>query len=135
MSARALVVALSVCAMGAGEPRPDEREAGFADPALVFTKKPPLGLVGMQVHLDHIRVQGKSGNGLWVGPTKGRRIFVVPVDPSFIEFVAVGAVLDIRGVLRETPAPAQARKSWAVDARTARCLAYEPVYIDAWNLN
>jgi hypothetical protein len=62
-------------------------------------------------------------------------VFVLPVDPSFVSFVAVGAKVDLRGTLRESPAAAQAARDFALDRASSRRLANEPLYIDAWSIS
>lgn len=95
----------------------------------------PGDLAGTEVELDDVRVRAKSGNGLWVGYTRQRQIFVLPIDPSFVEFVTVGAALDVRGTLRETPSAAQAAKTFAMGAQSARKLAGDRFYIEAWTVS
>lgn len=109
-----------------------------ANPAVIANKiygDSPGDLAGTEVELDDVRVRAKSGNGLWVGYTRQRQIFVLPIDPSLVEFVTVGAALDIRGTLRETPSAAQAVKTFAMGAQSARKLAGDRFYIDAWTVS
>jgi hypothetical protein len=86
---------------------------------------------GTSVELDHAVVRGKSGNLMRVAHHR-REIFVAPVDPSWLEWIAVGAVVDIRGTVREAPSASQARLVYAVDRATAARLARSHILIDAW---
>lgn len=121
---------------GADRYEPDTHDP--ANPAVIANKiygDSPGDLAGTEVELDDVRVRAKSGNGLWVGYTRQRQIFVLPIDPSLVEFVTVGAALDIRGTLRETPSASQAVKTFAMGAQSARKLAGDRFYVDAWTVS
>ncbi|MGE0549747.1 MAG: hypothetical protein AB7O24_29160 [Kofleriaceae bacterium] len=89
----------------------------------------------MAIHLTDIMVRAKSGNGLWVGYTAARQIFVVPIDPSFVEFVTVSAHVDIRGTVREAPSASQAARIFAMDATSSKRLGRDRFYIEAWTVS
>jgi hypothetical protein len=86
------------------------------------------------VSLDAVPVRSKSGNGVWVGYSPHRQIYVVPPDPSSIGFLTVGAKVDIHGTLRVTPSAGQATLSFAMDRGSAGRLARDHIYIDAWSM-
>ncbi len=117
------------------EPAEPPLEEGFASAEQVFAANPPRSLADYEVHLEDVPVRRKSGRGLWIGYSARRQVFVVPVDPSFVSFVAVGAKVDVRGTLRETPGAAQAARDFALDRASTRRLANEPLYIDAWSIS
>jgi hypothetical protein len=119
------------------QPAPAEPplEEGFASADQVFAAKPPRSLADHEVHFEDVPVRRKSGRGLWIGYSARRQVFVVPVDPSFVSFVAVGAKVDVRGTLRKSPAAAQAARDFALDRASARRLANAPLYIDAWSIS
>jgi hypothetical protein len=86
---------------------------------------------GMTVELDHAVIRGISGNLMRVAH-RDRELFVVPVNPSWLEFLTIGAIVDIHGALRKPPSARQAQLDYAIDRRTAARLARERFYIDAW---
>jgi hypothetical protein len=86
---------------------------------------------GTTVELDHAVVRGVCGNLMRVAH-KGHELFVAPEDPSWLEFVAIGAVVDIHGTLRAPPRARQAQLDYAIDRRTALRLERQRVFIDAW---
>ncbi len=90
--------------------------------------------MGTNVHLEDVPVRRKAGNGLWIGYSRRHQLFAVPIDPSFVEFVTVGARIDLRGTLRETPSARQATMVFALDRTSSRLIADEPLYIDAWTM-
>ncbi|HSK04965.1 MAG TPA: hypothetical protein VK932_27140 [Kofleriaceae bacterium] len=117
------------------EPAEPPLEEGFASAEQVFAAKPPRSLADHEVYFEDVPVRRKSGRGLWIGYSARRQVFVLPVDPSFVSFVAVGAKVDVRGTLRESPAAAQAARDFALDRASARRLANAPLYIDAWSIS
>ncbi len=118
-----------------GEPAEPPLEEGFASADQVFAEDPPRSLADHEVHLEDVPVRRKSGRGLWIGYSARRQVFVVPVDPSFVSFVTVGAKVDVRGTLREPPGAAQAARDFALDRASSRRLANAPLYIDAWSIS
>jgi hypothetical protein len=86
---------------------------------------------GTTIELDHAVIRGISGNLMRVAH-RGREVFVAPVNPSWLEFLAIGAVIDIHGAIRKPPSAKQAQLEYAIDRRTAARLARERFYIDAW---
>ncbi|HVK86480.1 MAG TPA: hypothetical protein VM513_20315 [Kofleriaceae bacterium] len=105
---------------------PVDGEALFADDAELLAE-------GTNVHLENVVVRAKSG--LMMRVAVGRhQIYVAPVDPSMLEFLAVGATVDVRGTLRRAPSAPQARLAYAMSSHEARRLARQGVYLDAWSL-
>jgi hypothetical protein len=84
---------------------------------------------GTNVALDDVRVLGKSGNLLRVGRA-GRSLFVAPMNPSLIELIPVGAIINVRGMLREAPSATQTKVIFATSKTVARRLARQRVYVD-----
>jgi hypothetical protein len=103
------------------------------DPRLVYGDA-PANLADQNVNLENVTVRKKSGNGMWVGYTSRRQIFVVPADPSFIEFVAIGGRVDLHGTLRKAPSASQAKLTFGMDMASARRLGGEQLYIEAWSI-
>jgi hypothetical protein len=129
------IIAIVVNAAGAGEqndaptrPRVElSRETLFADDA-------GEALAGTEVVLDDVTVREKAGNGMWIGYEPGRELFAVPIDPSLLETLAVGARIDVRGTLKKALAPRQAARAFALDAAATRRYAEQRLYIDAWSI-
>lgn len=85
---------------------------------------------GTGVFFENAIVRAKTGIVLRVLAGK-HEIFVVPADPSVLDFLAVGAHVDIQGTLRHPPAAAQARLIYAMSTREASWLAHTRFYVDA----
>lgn len=85
---------------------------------------------GTNVQFENAVVRAKTGIVLRVTAAK-HEIFVVPADPSVLDFLTVGAHVDIQGTLRRTPSAPQARLVYAMSAREARRLAHTRFYVDA----
>jgi hypothetical protein len=83
---------------------------------------------GTQVWLQDVVVRAKNGNIVQVADHR-HEIFVAPVDPSSLEFLTVGAHVDVRGTLRRTPSAAQARFIYAMGPATARRLARDQLFV------
>lgn len=113
-----------------GDASPIDAPLGFATERQVFARAPAVGL---EVHLEDVRIASKAGRGLWIEGGRGRRqVFVVPIDPSQVEMLAPGARIDVRGTLRSSPSARQAALELGVGMRAARRIAASPHYIDAW---
>lgn len=129
----ALVTALMLAATTAARAQqtPDEEAAENTGPATnedVFGKDASLE-PGTNVALDDVRVLGKSGNLLRIG--HGRRsLFVAPMNPSLIDLIPVGAIINVRGMLREAPSATQTKVIFATSTKVARRLARQRVYVD-----
>src|SRR5262245_7373747 len=54
---------------------------------------------GAIVRLDGVVIRAKSGNVLRVSVAR-HEIFVVPADPSTLNFLTIGARVDVQGTLR-----------------------------------
>jgi hypothetical protein len=138
-----VLLAIGTCSPEArANPRPPEAEpedeggqAGFLSADRVFDEHLPRSFADWEVYLDDVPVRRKSGRGLWIGYSARRQVFVVPIDPSFVSFVVVGATVDVRGTLRETPAAPQAAREFGLDRTSTRMIAREPLYIDAWSIS
>lgn len=89
---------------------------------------------GTTVRLDGVVIRAKSGNVLRVSVAK-HEIFVVPHDPSALDFLTVGARLDVQGTLRRAPGARQAQLVYAMGAQEARRLARSRYYVDAWSVS
>jgi hypothetical protein len=85
---------------------------------------------GTSVLFEQAVVRAKTGIVLRVAAAR-HEIFVVPADPSVLDFLAVGAHVDIQGTLRRPPAAAQARLVYAMSTREAQRLAHTRFYVDA----
>jgi hypothetical protein len=83
---------------------------------------------GTQVWLHDVRIVQKSGNVLKIGD-RGHELFVVPVDPSSLDFLTVGAHVDVRGTLRRTPSAGQARLIYAMSSAAARRFARDRFFV------
>jgi len=88
---------------------------------------------GLNVRLEHAVVRAKSGLVLRVA-SQHHEIFVAPDDPSKLDFLAVGAHVDVQGTLHRAPAAPQARLVYAMSRGEARRLARTRFYVDAWAL-
>lgn len=86
---------------------------------------------GTNVRLEDVVIRAKSGIVLRVADRK-REIFVVPEDPSSLDFLAVGARVHVQGTLRAAPSARQAQLIYAMGPREARKLARSRFYVDAW---
>jgi hypothetical protein len=114
-------------------PEPAPEDSGPVTKDIVFGK-PKQMTEGTNVFLDDVVVRAKSGNLLRVG--EGRRsIWVAPNDPSVLDFIAVGAIVDVRGTLRETPSAPQAKLIYAARAGAAKKLARDRLFVDAWDVS
>lgn len=89
---------------------------------------------GTNVFLDDVRVRSKSGNLVRVSMGR-RQLYVAPVDPSVIQFLAIGAIIDVHGTLLETPSAGQAKLIYAASGRAAARMARDRVYVDAWSVS
>ena len=112
-----------------------EGKAGFLSADQVFAEDLPRSFADWEVYLDDVPVRRKSGRGVWIGYSNRRQVFVVPANPSFVSFVVVGATVDVRGTLRETPAAPQAARDFGLDRTSTKMIAREPLYIDAWSIS
>jgi hypothetical protein len=138
-----VLLAIGICASEArgdspapeAEPEDEGGKAGFLSADQVFDKDLPRSFADWEVDLDDVPVRRKSGRGLWIGYSARRQVFVVPIDPSFVSFVVVGATVDVRGTLRETPAAPQAAREFGLDRTSTKMIAREPLYIDAWSIS
>lgn len=106
------------------ESGPVTKDELFADPEEEMT-------AGTNVFLDDVKVRSKSGNLLRVGDGR-HQLWVAPNDPSVLDFIAVGATVDVRGTLRETPSAKQAALIYAASGRAAARMARDRFYVDAW---
>lgn len=98
----------------------------FAEPAQMTA--------GTNVRLAGAVIRAKSGNVLRVAVGK-HQIFVAPDDPSALEFLTIGAHINVVGTLRRTPSTGQAQKIYAMGASEARRLARTRFYVDAWSMS
>jgi hypothetical protein len=89
---------------------------------------------GTNVYLSDLVVRAKSGLVMRAS-YRHHDIFIVPVDPSVLDFLAIGARIDVRGTLRDAPSVGQARLVFAMSASEARRLSRQRVYVDAWSVN
>jgi hypothetical protein len=99
----------------------------FVDKEQLFTHR-DLMTEGTQVWLRDVVVLAKSGNVVKIGDHR-HELFVVPVDPSSLDFLTIGAHVDVRGTLRRTPSAAQARFIYAMGPAAARGLASARVFV------
>jgi hypothetical protein len=146
---RTALIAIGCCAIGAPavaqtpprgstpapttQPEPAPPEGGPASLPDLMEHRRELMAPGTNVYLEGMVVRAKSGQMLRVGRGK-QELFVVPVDPSSVEFIAVGAKVDVRGMLVETPSAGQARLIYAMSPREAHRIARQRVYVDAWSV-
>jgi len=89
---------------------------------------------GTNVRFESAVVRAKSGLLLRVAIGK-HEIFVAPPDPSSLEWIAVGAKVDVQGTLQRTPTAQQARLVYAMGPVEARRLARTRFYVDAWSVS
>lgn len=115
-------------------PGPPAAAPGFATIEQIFARPGDHSAVGLGVYLVNVPIVAKAGRGFWIASPAGRRIFVVPIDPSQLEVLRVGARVDIRGDLRYPLAARQAALELGVGMNDARRIAASPHYIDAWSL-
>lgn len=122
-----MVLAITVLAtmMAAAGEGPISKENLFDDPEAMTP--------GTNVHLENMVVRGKSGNIVRVGDGR-HEIFVAPIDPVSIEFLAIGAKIDVRGTLLRSPSASQARLSYAMCRRAAERLSRDRVFVEAWTI-
>lgn len=88
---------------------------------------------GTNVRLENVVVRAKSGNVVRVRYGK-HEIFVSPPDPAKLDWIAVGARINVQGTLRRTPSAPQARLQYAMRTGEARRLSRTRFYVDAWAL-
>jgi hypothetical protein len=126
-----------IAGTAAGQVREREARDDANAPATkveLFQRGSTLLIEGTNVHLEDMRVRSKSGVMMRVAYGR-HEIYVAPIDPSALDFIAKGARVDVRGSLRAAPSAAQARLVYAMSAREARRLARQRVYVDAWSVN
>ena len=129
------VAALANPALGQVPPRDagvDDANFGPATKQEVFASRKAL-LEGTNVYLENMVVRAKSGLMARLGSGR-HEIFVAPNDPSTLDYIAVGATVDVRGTLVKTPSAGQARLIYAMSTRESRRIARDSVYVDAWAL-
>jgi hypothetical protein len=113
-------------------PTPDD--SGPASKTELFEHPRALLQPGTNVHLENMVVRAKSG--LMVRLASGKReIYAAPLDPSSLQFLALGSRVDVRGTLVEAPSVGQAMLAFAMSAHEARRLAHSRVYVDAWSVS
>jgi hypothetical protein len=88
---------------------------------------------GTNVRLEDVVVRAKAGNVVRVSYGK-HEIFVVPPDPAKLDFIAIGAHVNVQGTLRRSPSAPQAKLEYAMRASEARRLSRTRFYVDAWSL-
>jgi hypothetical protein len=88
---------------------------------------------GLNVRIEHAVVRAKSGLVLRV-VADNHEIFVAPNDPTKLDFLAIGARVNVQGTLHRAPTAPQARLVYAMSRSEARRLAHTRFYIDAWAL-
>ncbi len=130
-----LLVAL-VSEHAIAQPADDEADQEETGPVTKdeLLEDPDALVPGTNVFLDDVKVRSTSGNLVRVSVGR-RQLYVAPVDPSVIQFLAVGAIIDVHGTLRETPSAAQAKLTYAASRRAAARMARDPVYVDAWSVS
>lgn len=143
------LIAIVCCAIGSPTLAQTTPEGPAAPPTTPTEEAPPAGgpaslsdllenrkelmTSGTNVRLEGMVVRAKSGRTLRVRHGK-QELFVIPVDPASLEFIAVGAKVDVLGTLVETPSAGQARLMYAMSAREAQRIARQRVYVDAWSV-
>jgi len=115
----------------------DQGSGSAADAGVITAqelfKNPRAVADGTNVLFENAVVRAKSGIVLRVAVGK-HEIFVVPPDPSALDFVAIGAHVTIQGTLRPTPSAPQAHLIYAMSRRDAQRLAHTRLYVDAWSV-
>lgn len=104
----------------------------LAQPQSLFDPKEMTD--GQNIRMDQAVVRAKAGILLRV-EVDHQQIFVAPIDPSSIEFIAIGARLSINGTLRRPPTAQQARLTYAMGPSEAQRLAQSPFYVVAWSVS
>ena len=99
-------------------------------PGVELFDEPDEMTEGTNVRFEGAVVRAKSGLLMRVA-VGTHEIFVAPPDPSSLEFLAVGANVDVQGTLRRTPTAAQARLIYAMAPGEARRLARTRFYVEA----
>jgi hypothetical protein len=124
---RVVASVLAIMSAAAGPAGTDE---GVVEKEQLFSQ---LGSMteGTQVRLEDVVIRQKSGNVMRVGDRHHHQMFVVPVDPSSLEFLTVGAHVDVLGTLRRTPSAGQARLVYAMSRGAAWQFARDRYFIDA----
>lgn len=125
-----LALLVSEGARAQNPPEAPDPESGPATKDELFAD-PEEMTAGTNVFLDDVKVRSKSGNLLRVGDGQ-HQLWVAPDDPSVLDFIAVGATVDVRGTLRETPSAKQAALIYAASSRAAARMARDRFYVDAW---
>jgi hypothetical protein len=103
-------------------------------PGVELFDEPDEMTEGTNLRLEGAVVRAKAGILLRVSVGK-HEIFVAPPDPSSLEFLAVGARVDVQGTLQRTPTAQQARLVYAMSRAEARRLAHTKFYVDAWSVS
>jgi hypothetical protein len=99
----------------------------FVDKQRVFADLDSM-TEGTPVWLQDVVVRQKSGNALRIGD-RAHELFVVPQDPSSLDFLTIGAHVDVRGTLRKTSNASQARLIYAMSSPAARRFARDRFYV------
>ena len=123
---RIVIAILLVTAAARAQPDTTDSEP-FVSKQQLFTD-PDAMTDGTQVWLQDVVVQQISGNVLRIGD-RHHQLFVVPVDPSTLDFLTVGARVDVRGTLRKTPSASQARLIYAMSRSASRRFARDRLYV------
>jgi hypothetical protein len=112
------------------EPSDDRSSLGdepFVDKQQLFAHLDSM-TEGTQVWLQDVVVRQKSGNVVRIGDHR-HELFVVPQDPSTLDFLTIGAHVSVRGTLRKTQPAAQARLIYAMSSPAARRFARDRFYV------
>jgi len=118
-------------ASGSAAPNDDAEDALSPATNEELFEEPGALREGTNVYLEDMVVRAKSGLVLRASDGK-HQIYIAPDDPSSLDFIAIGAHIDVRGTLVVAPSARQAQLVFAMGASEARRLARKKVYVDAW---
>lgn len=109
-----------------------EGEVGFM---AIYATVDPARLAGQRLALERVPVQSVSGQAVWVGHTPRAQLLVVPGEGVDLANLHRGDEIDVTGVVRAMPAPADATARWNLDPAMQERLADEPLYLEATEVN
>lgn len=99
-----------------------------ADVAILIDA-PPTSLIGKNVAIDDVKVQGVVGEkGIWVGPSHRQQVFVAAPGKTDVK---PGDTIDIKGRIEAPPTSGAAQSQFGVSDEVSRLIATEPNIIRA----
>jgi hypothetical protein len=102
------------------------------DTLAVLTSPAKQSYLGKKVELKNVRVQGTSGNAIWVGSSDSQKLLVVEQKRNqHAAPPAQNSEIDVRGTVEKAPPAQQAEKQWGLSGNDAQQVEKDGVYIAA----